>query len=136
MRCCCCCAFSLQLPGWAGRGKEPGSEIGIFSGDKAGRGLPSACAAALLLLLWESIDLQGDLSTPVKLSRPSQFSHFMPRSLMLQPGSLFLLYLEARAEFSLISIGTRCIPKHTSVARKKLPNKEPSSHNTEHEALF
>lgn len=55
---------------------------------------------------------------------------------MLQTGSLFLLYLEARAEVSQISIGTRCIPKHTSVARKKLPNKEPGSHNTEHEALF
>lgn len=39
-------------------------------------------------------------------------------------------------EFSLISIGTRCIPKHTSGAGKKLPNKEPDSHNTGHEALF
>lgn len=55
---------------------------------------------------------------------------------MLQTGSLFLLYLEERAEFSLISIGTRRIPKHTSVARKKLPNKEPDSHNTDHEALL
>lgn len=54
---------------------------------------------------------------------------------MLQTGSLFLLYLESRAKFSLISIGTSCVPKHTSVARKKLPNKEPDyniAHNSEH----
>lgn len=54
----CCSAFSLQLPGWAGRGKEPRSGFGIFLwGYKAGRGLPSACAAALLFLLWESLYL-------------------------------------------------------------------------------
>lgn len=65
----------------------------------------------------------ADLFTLVKLSRPTQFCHFM-LGCLLQTGSLFLLYLESRAEFSLISIGTRCVPKHTSVARKKLPNKE------------
>lgn len=50
---------------------------------------------------------------------------------MLQRESLFLLYLESRAEFSPISIGTRCVPKHTSVARKKLPNKEPDCNITQ-----
>lgn len=72
-----------------------------------------------------SLDLQANLFILVKLSRPIQFCHSMPGCLILQTGSLFLLYLESRAEFSLISIGTRCVPKHTSAARKKLPNKEP-----------
>lgn len=82
-------------------GRSPGVDLGFFSGDiRQGEASPLHVLQPPCFSCGSLCMCRLTFPHQWSLAGPPNFLTFMPRCLMLQTGSLFLLYLEARAQNS------------------------------------